>query len=213
MAVISVLAGYLLGSIPFGLLLGLAAGKDVREYGSKNIGATNVWRVCGKKLGLTVFLLDFAKGLIPALLLWRLGGDWPPLPYGSILAGIAAVIGHNFPVWLGFKGGKGVATSAGVVAGLMWQPFLVAFSAFFLTVALSRYISLGSMLGGVVLTVAAAVMLPDSLGVNLPLTAVALILCVMIIVRHRNNISRILAGTENRFPPPKDPHGGHGSPS
>lgn len=195
---------YLVGSIPFGLLLGFAAGVDIRRHGSRNIGATNVWRVCGRKLGLLAFLLDFLKGLVPALWLWRLAGDWPPAPYAPILAGVAAVLGHTFPIWLRFKGGKGVATSAGLVAGLMWLPFVAAFGVFVLTVALSRYISLGSILASVALVVAAVALLPDPFGRNWPLVAVAALLSLLIIVRHRANIARIRAGTENRFPPPKN---------
>lgn len=198
-------ASYVLGSLPFGLLLGFAAGVDIRRHGSQNIGATNVWRVCGKKLGLLAFALDFLKGLVPALWLWRLSGDWPPMPYAAIFAGVAAVLGHTFPIWLRFRGGKGVATSAGVVAGLMWQPFLVALAVFVVTVYISRYISMGSMLSSVALLIAAGLMLPDPLGVNLPLVAAALLLCALILVRHRRNIERIRNGTENRFPPPKTP--------
>lgn len=197
-----VVLSYLLGSIPFGLLIGFLAGKDIRQHGSKNIGATNVWRVCGWRWGLAAFLLDFAKGLVAVLLSWHFPTGMPS-PYPGILAALAAVVGHNFPVWLGFRGGKGVATSAGVVAGLMWQPFLVAFGVFLITVAASRYISLGSMLGSLALVVAALVLVPAPFGANLPLIILAAILCAMLIVRHRANISRILNGTENRFPPPK----------
>ena len=204
MFVFALIASYLLGSIPFSLLLGFIGGKDIREHGSKNVGATNVWRVCGKKLGLAAFALDFAKGLIPVLWFWHLSGDWPPVPYAPILVGVAAVLGHTFPVWLKFKGGKGVATSAGVVAGLMWQPFLVAFAVFFVVVALFHYISLGSMLGSIALAVATIIMLPAPFGANFPLVAAALLLSVLIIIRHWKNIERIRAGTENRFPPPKN---------
>lgn len=203
MFIVMLLAAYLVGSIPFGLLLGFSVGKDIRLEGSKNIGATNVFRVCGKKLGIAAFILDFLKGLAAVLWIWRLGGAWPPVPYAPLLAGVAAVLGHTFPVWLRFKGGKGVATSAGLVAGLMWQPFLIAFAVFVATVFLSRYISLGSMLASVALVVAALFLLPEPFGANLPLLAVAFLLAVLIVVRHRANISRILAGTENRFPPPK----------
>ncbi len=203
MFVIALVASYLLGSIPFGLLLGFLAGKDIRQHGSKNIGATNVFRVCGKKLGILAFFLDFLKGLIPTVWLWHLSGDWPPFPYAPIFAGIAAVLGHNFSIWLKFKGGKGVATSAGVVAGLMWLPFAIAMAIFIVVVATFHYISLGSMLASVSLVVAAYFVLPDPLGASLPLFVLAVLLCVMLIFRHRNNIERIRNGTENRFPPPK----------
>lgn len=187
---------YLLGSIPWGYLLGKAAGRDIRLEGSRNIGATNLWRVCGWKRGLAGFVLDFAKGLAAVLLF---GAD----SYSGIVAAIGAVLGHNFPVWLRFRGGKGVATSAGAVAGLMWLPFAVAMIAFILTVRLSRYISLGSMVASAVLVAACFAFLPEPLGADLPRTVLAVLLCLMLVFRHRANIGRILAGTENRFPPPK----------
>ncbi|MDR1535389.1 MAG: glycerol-3-phosphate 1-O-acyltransferase PlsY [Planctomycetota bacterium] len=193
---------YLAGSIPFGLLIGLAAGRDVRRAGSHNIGASNVWRLCGWKCGLATFACDFGKGLIPVLGLapWLGGGLTPPLP--GILAAAGAVAGHNFPVWLLFRGGKGVATSAGAVAGLMPWPFAAALAAFVAVVAIWRYTSLGSMLSSLVLVAAVFWLHPDPLGENLPLSLLALALAAMIFVRHRHNISRILAGTENRFPGP-----------
>ncbi len=202
--VLALAASYLVGSIPFGLLLGKAKGVDVREHGSRNIGATNVWRVRGKALGLTAFALDFLKGLLPALLFWRLSPGWPAPPYGPILCGAAAVLGHTFPVWLKFKGGKGVATSAGFMAGVMWLPFVIALAVFVAVVAWSRYISLGSMLASVALVIAAILFTPYPLTINLPLTVLSVLLCFLIIIRHRNNIERIRNGTENRFPPPKN---------
>lgn len=197
------LLSYLSGSIPFALLLGFAAGTDIRRHGSKNIGATNALRVCGPKWGVPALLLDAFKGALPVLFLPGLLVPVLAPPWPAILCAVAAVLGHNFPVWLGFRGGKGVATSAGAFAGLMWQPFLVALAAFVATVAIWRYISLGSMVGSVVLVVAALAFLPSPLGANLPLTAAAVLLAILLIARHRANISRILAGTENRFPPPK----------
>lgn len=198
-----VLGSYLLGSVPFAYLLGRLVGKDIRQEGSRNIGATNLWRVSGWKLGLTAFFLDFAKGLVAVLALGGLAEGGVPQPYQAILAAVGAVLGHNFPVWLRFKGGKGVATSAGAVAGLMWLPFVVAICVFIVVVAVFHYISLGSMVSSVTLVVACALLLPQPLGADLPLLVMAALLSVMLIVRHRGNISRILAGTENRFPPPK----------
>lgn len=196
---------YLLGSVPFGLLLGFMAGKDVRLYGSKNIGATNVWRVCGGKWGLTAFLLDFLKGFLAVAVISRVVPTDLAQPYPGILAAAGAVLGHNFPVWLRFKGGKGVATSAGAVAGLMWLPFLAAICVFIATVAISHYISLGSMLSSVALALAALALLPEPFGHDLPLVVMSVVLSAMLIFRHRANIARILNGSENRFPPPKNP--------
>lgn len=201
-AVVIALA-YLLGSVPWGYILGRVAGKDIRLEGSNNIGATNLWRVCGWKWGLAGFACDFLKGLVAVLILGGLPDAGLPVPYQGIIAGIGSVLGHNFPVWLRFKGGKGVATSAGVVAGLMWQPFAIAITVFVVTVAVSHYISLGSMLASVALVVAAFICLPEPFAQDLPLFALAVLLSTMLIYRHRANISRILAGTENRFPPPR----------
>lgn len=203
MAFALLLLSYLLGSIPFGLLLGFLAGKDVRQFGSKNIGATNVWRVCGGKWGVAALACDFLKGYLAVVVLVRLFPTGLAFPYPGILAAAGAVLGHNFPVWLKFKGGKGVATSAGAVAGLMWLPFVVAIGVFIVTVAVSHYISLGSMLASAALVAAALLLLPDPFGQSLPLLALTAVLCVMLVVRHRGNIVRILNGTENRFPPPK----------
>lgn len=203
MAAVVFLVSYLLGSIPFGLLLGKAAGRDIRLEGSKNIGATNLWRVCGWKLGLLGFFLDFAKGLAAVLIAQWLFPPFLPHPYQTMLAAVGSVLGHNYPVWLKFRGGKGVATSAGAMAGLMPWPFLLAFAIFVATVTLSHYISLGSMLASLGLVAGCLLLLPAPLGHDLPLLILAALLSAMLIIRHRQNITRILAGTENRFPPPK----------
>ncbi len=200
---IAFLGAYVLGSIPWGYVLGRAAGRDIRREGSKNIGATNLWRVCGWKWGLACFFLDFGKGLAAVLLFGEMAGTAVPQPYGAILAAVCAVAGHNFPVWLKFRGGKGVATSAGAVAGLMLEPFLVAIAAFIVVVAVFHYISLGSMAASVVLVAACWLLLPEPLGEDMPFFLLACLLAVMILARHRANIGRILAGTENRFPPPR----------
>ncbi len=202
MSILVFVLSYLAGSVPFGLLLGFMAGKDVRLYGSKNIGATNVWRVCGAKWGFATFLLDFLKGLLPVCLIAGWIETGLPAPYPGIIAAAGAVVGHNFPVWLKFKGGKGVATSAGAVAGLMWLPFLIAISVFVLTVALSRYLSLGSLVASVALVVA-VLACRQAFGADLPLFVMSAALAVMLFARHRQNIVRILNGTENKFPPPK----------
>lgn len=199
------LLSYLAGSVPWGYLLGRLAGKDIRLEGSRNIGATNLWRVCGWKYGLTGFVLDFAKGLAAVLIFGVTPESGLAAPWQPIVAAVGAVLGHNFPVWLRFRGGKGVATSGGAMAGLMWGPFVAAIGVFIITVAVFRYISLGSMLGAVTLVVSCFVMLPEPLGANLPLTGATFLLAVLLIYRHRQNIGRILSGTENRFPPPRTP--------
>ena len=186
-----VVAGYLLGSVPFGYLIPrLVRGEDVRQRGSGNVGASNVWRVYGRSLGVPVALLDVAKGFVPAALGLWLGGDWV-----GVLAGAAAMVGHARPVFLGFsKGGKMVATAGGVAFALaplaaacclvLW---LVSFAAF-------RYASVSSMLAAVALPVLCAVF-----GASWPIVAFTSVAALGVLALHRQNIRRLLAGTEPRF--------------
>ena len=185
---VAAIVGYLLGSIPFGLLLTRAAGLgDVRNIGSGNIGATNVLRTGNKGLAAATLLLDMLKGTAAVLIAGRYGTE------PAIAAGLGAFIGHLFPVWLGFKGGKGVATYIGVLIGLMW-PAAVAFCVVWLAVAvLFRYSSLAAL--------TAAVAVPIAL-YFLSTPAIAGLFAVMsliVIVKHRANISRLTAGTEGKI--------------
>lgn len=181
---------YLLGSIPTGLLLGKLYGIDVRKEGSGNIGATNLYRTVGRKVGLWTLLGDCLKGMLPVLVAWKLGMAEPMQAW----IGLAAFCGHVFSVFLRFKGGKGVATALGVFLALAPLAVLGALAVFVLLVLIWRYISLGSI-------VAAAVMpliiyfRPHSNGL---LAATALI-SVIVIVKHHTNIKRLLAGSENKF--------------
>lgn len=181
---------YLLGSIPTGLLLGKLYGIDVRKEGSGNIGATNLYRTVGRKVGIITLIGDCLKGLLPVLLAWKLGLLEPMQAW----VGLAAFCGHVFSVFLLFKGGKGVATALGVYLALAPLAVLGALAVFILLVAIWRYISLGSI-------VAAAAMpliiffRPHS---NELLVATALISAI-VIIKHHTNISRLLAGTESRF--------------
>jgi acyl phosphate:glycerol-3-phosphate acyltransferase len=181
--------GYLLGSVPFGLILGKLAGLgDVREFGSGNIGATNVLRAGGKKLAALTLLLDAVKGTAAVLIATRFVGE-----PAALAAGLGAFLGHLYPVWLGFRGGKGVATYIGVMLGLYW-PAAVAFCAIWLLVALvTRYSSLAAL--------AAAAATPAMLAAlgNWPLAALALVFTVLLIVRHRSNIERLLKREETRI--------------
>ena len=181
------LLGYLVGSIPFGLLLAKAAGKgDIRQIGSGNIGATNVLRTGSKGLAAAVLLLDAGKGLVAVLAAWR----W--FPDAVSITALAVVIGHCFPVWLKFRGGKGVATNAGVSFGLGW-PIGLAYAAVWLVMlAISRISSLAGM-SAVVAAVIAAAMLGFERFVPV-LTAIAL----LVIWLHRANIARLLKGEEPR---------------
>jgi len=190
-------SGYLLGSIPFGLLLGRALGVDVREHGSKNIGATNVGRVCGMKWGVAVLALDALKGYAAAGVVAPFladGAAWAPA-----VGGVAAVLGHSFPVWLRFRGGKGVATGAGMLAAALPVPLLLGLAAFVVVVLLLRYISLGSMIASLVVLVSTPFLASDPWREDLPNTLLAFAVFVLVMVRHRANISRLRAGTENRF--------------
>ena len=197
---LSLLAGYLLGSVPFGLLAARLKGLDIRKHGSGNIGATNVWRVCGWRYGLPVFALDVLKGVAAVFLSrWlavRFGGD----PAWAAIAGaLACVLGHSFPVWLGFKGGKGVATSLGVLLGLMPLASLCALLLWLIVFKASGYVSLASIVAAVALPAVAIVAQFTAWPYGWPSAGFATFAGVLVIVRHRANIARLRAGTENRF--------------
>jgi len=200
------LFAYLLGSIPFGyVLVRLFRKEDIRSKGSGNIGATNVVRSGAKGLGALTFLLDALKGyLAVAVVVWllRLPILQPvPVQNATALAAFFAIMGHLFPVWLNFKGGKGVATAFGVFLALAWLPALAALGVFLLFFWLTRYVSLASILSAVAFPVF-ALLLPHS-AYNAWMTAVLLIVPVIVIVKHRQNIYRLLQGTEYRFGKPK----------
>lgn len=203
-------AAYLIGSIPFGLLIvRWVKGVDLRTVGSGNIGATNAGRVLGKGGGLGVLLLDALKGLIPTLVLAR----WcDPSATTAVLAGTAAILGHMYPCWLGFRGGKGVATALGVVGVLAPWGTLAAFGAFALTFATTRIVSLGSILAAVVFAVFQGVWLAPEWwsAENRWLTVFSAAVPLLIIVRHRSNLVRLLQGQEGAWkpaPPAGQPEG------
>jgi glycerol-3-phosphate acyltransferase PlsY len=190
---------YLVGSIPVGYLLGKSKGLDIRQHGSGNIGATNVWRVMGRNYGLVAFACDFLKGFLPLFLVKSYA-----LPAATtswtvelllVLCGIASILGHNYTPWLGFKGGKGIATSAGMLGALMPWVLAVALSLWIIAVLITRTVSIGSIL-------AAAVLAPATLGfywgnwIYLGLSTLAGGLAVW---RHRANIQRLRAGTESKI--------------
>lgn len=184
---------YLLGSIPFGLLISKAKGQDIRTMGSCNIGATNVLRCLGKPLGITCFVLDVLKGYLPAALFpMMMKMD---LAFG-ILFGTAAILGHNFPVFLKFKGGKGVATSAGVLLGVAPLAVVIGLLTWAVVFKLSGYVSLGSIVAAVIVVITGWIRV-ENYGI---VTAIALtLLGLLTIYRHRANIQRLIAGTENKF--------------
>jgi glycerol-3-phosphate acyltransferase PlsY len=183
------LAGYGLGSIPFGLLLTRWAGAgDIRAIGSGNIGATNVLRTGRKGLALATLLLDLAKGAVPVML----GQAWFG-PEVAMLAGAGAIVGHCLPVWLGFKGGKGVATAAGVVLGLTPIVFPMILLAFVAIVTVTRWVSLGSIVAAC-LAPFAAWLLGDG-----PVAWLYLLVAALVVLKHRENIGRLLRGQESRL--------------
>ncbi len=191
--------GYLLGSIPFGLLLTRAAGLgDIRKVGSGNIGATNVLRTGNKKLAAATLLLDALKGAA-AVLIARATLDGDMGQAGALWAGLGAVIGHMFPVWLGFKGGKGVATGYGVLIAAFWPVGLLAGAIWLLVAKFARLSSLAALV-----SFAAAPVLAFIFG-NIGLVYLAFITAVLVFIRHHENIRRLLAGTEPRIGQGKAP--------
>jgi glycerol-3-phosphate acyltransferase PlsY len=186
------LAGaFLLGSIPFGFLAGRMRGIDLREHGSRNIGATNVLRVLGTAPGVTVLLLDALKGYLPAWYAKHIGleGWW------VVATGLCAVLGHIYSPFVRFRGGKGVATSLGVLIAL--SPLIAGASllVFVVAVALTRWVALGSILGAITQAVLFCVLPQQPTAYRL----FALVVAAFVIFRHRSNIQRMLSGTENRF--------------
>jgi glycerol-3-phosphate acyltransferase PlsY len=206
---ILMVAAYLLGSVPFGLMVGRAKGIDPRTAGSGNIGATNLGRLLGKKFFFLVFVLDMLKGMVPVVVAGFLLRGRPDDHLKFVLwllVAFAAIAGHMFSVFLGFKGGKGVATSCGVLLGL-WPyytfPGLVALAVFVITFKASRYVSLGSILAALSFPAAYVViglaMGWPAFGAQLPLLIFGVLIAGMIVVKHRTNIARLRAGTESKF--------------
>ncbi|MEN6306938.1 MAG: glycerol-3-phosphate 1-O-acyltransferase PlsY [Anaerohalosphaeraceae bacterium] len=209
-AVLSI-AAYLVGAIPFGLLIARTQGVDLRKVGSGNIGATNVTRTLGKKWGYLCFAMDVLKGLIPMVLVPAFGlidKDQATLGQLSLwlLVGCLAILGHVFPVYLGFKGGKGVATSLGVVLGL-WPYYtfcgLITFAVWGIALWIWRYVSLASILAAVIFPVSLAIftfcLAEWELGRLWPLFIVAILMPLLVIARHAENIKRLMEGSEHKI--------------
>lgn len=183
-------ANYLLGSIPSAFLVGkLLKGIDIREYGSGNVGATNAFRVLGKWAGLAVLVADCLKGVIGVLLARAVGGPW-----FAVFSSLAVMAGHNFPIFLKLRGGKGVATGAGILLAMAPKTVLLAVLVFIAVVALSKYVSLGSIIAA--LTVPIIMMF---LKEPLPVRILGLLAVTFVVIRHIPNIKRLLAGTENKI--------------
>ncbi|MFT4113619.1 glycerol-3-phosphate 1-O-acyltransferase PlsY [Silvibacterium sp.] len=196
------LAAYLLGSIPTGyILVRVFLKEDIRSKGSGNIGATNVIRSGGKKLGAATFLIDALKGFVAVAVAAKLAAlpQLQPIPHqdAEALAALFAILGHVYTVWLGFKGGKGVATALGVFIALAPWAALVGLGVFLVAVILTRYVSLGSILAALVFP-PAALLLPHAPRTPL-LTGVIFFVPLLVILKHHQNIARLLKGTENKF--------------
>lgn len=196
------LIAYLLGSIPSGVWVGkIFFNKDIRQFGSKSMGTTNTFRVLGKKAGIAVLLMDILKGTLATCLpmIFSLSSSINPLIFG-----VAAVLGHTFPIFAKFKGGKAVATSAGMLLGYSPLFFVYSASIFVITLFISSMVSMTSMVSAVLITIS-TIVLPFIWPAVLPqfnglLTAIAAGLTIFIFIRHKDNIGRIKNGTENRVP-------------
>ena len=191
------LAAYLLGGIPFGFLIGRLRGVDVRTVGSKNIGATNVFRTVGRAWGLVAFACDVVKGFLPVVICRRTCGDAAWLP---LAVGVVAVLGHMLTPYMRFRGGKGVATAFGMLLGLIPALVGVAFALFAVVFALSHYISLGSCTAALFLMVTIWLPVFGTAGYrDLPQCVLVTLIAAFIIVKHRANLVRLWHGNENRI--------------
>ena len=200
-----IIGAWLIGGIPFGYMAGRAKGIDIREHGSGNIGATNVTRILGKKLGISCFICDAAKGFIPvfiaANLAAKVDANWPTwLPIATVFATVA---GHIWTPFLRFRGGKGIATSAGALAGVAPIPIGAAFMVWLLTFSITRYVSLASIIGAVTLPIAGISLrlfapTPQNT-ISIPTIILLTVIGLLAIIRHRSNVTRLLNGTENKF--------------
>ncbi|PYL21252.1 MAG: acyl-phosphate glycerol 3-phosphate acyltransferase [Verrucomicrobia bacterium] len=197
------LGSYLLGSIPFGYLAGRLQGIDIRQAGSCNVGATNVVRVLGKGYGYPVFALDCSKGFaavkISMLMATGRPPEWNSPEIFGILAAMCSVLGHLYPPWLKFKGGKGVATSAGALLALTPVATLIGVAIWIIVFWLTRYVSLASLTAAVVLPIVILVVSSPDQNKRKPLVCSSICVAAVVVWRHRSNLSRLIRGTEPRF--------------
>ena len=196
------LLAYAAGATPFGYLIARWKGIDIRQHGSGNIGATNVIRVMGKRIGLPVFGLDVLKGLLPvvAARMWSAQQGFDPT-WPMLLAALGSVLGHNFTFWLGFKGGKGIATSAGAILALLPAALGVAVALWVICFLVTRYVALASIAAGLSLPLTVLAQRGLTGSPPLPLLGFATVIGLLAVWRHRSNIQRLRQGTENRFVP------------
>jgi len=196
--ILMVVGAYLLGSIPSAVWIGKATkGVDVREHGSKNAGATNTMRVLGVKTGIPVLLIDILKGFAAVMLasLSTFEANTNAFVNFQLILGAAAVLGHIFPVFAGFRGGKGVATIVGILLALHWQATLIAIAVFLITLFISKYVSLGSLMMGLSFPISVIFIFTDD---RISLIIFSVVVCILLFVTHRKNISRLLNGKESQ---------------
>ena len=196
-----VILGYLLGSIPFGVIIGkMVRGIDVREYGSGSMGMTNVMRTVGAKAGLIVLIADLLKGAVVVALAWAIFYSEPEstVQWGQMAGGAAAVVGHSWPVYIGFRGGRGIATAFGAILVIAWPIGLICLAVFLLMVAIFRYISLGSISGAIALVAAMAIFYMNDME-PFAYLVFALVVAPVVILRHHANIKRLLSKTESKI--------------
>jgi glycerol-3-phosphate acyltransferase PlsY len=197
------LVGYLFGSLPTGHLVGRLLGVDISKHGSGNIGATNVLRVLGRRWGYLVFFIDTLKGFLAVRTAFylvqvaKIGVERVELV--GILAAITCILGHTFPIWLDFKGGKGVATSAGALLGLMPAAIVAIFFVWLIIFQLTRYVSLASIGAAVALPVVVGILILRKSGTDAALLYFSILIAGVVIWRHRSNLKRLINGTERRF--------------
>lgn len=184
------LASYIIGAIPFGYIIAKLRGIDIQKQGSGNIGATNVFRTLGPTLGIIVFILDALKGTLAVIIANSFFHD----PFWIIFCAALAILGHMFPIFLGFKGGKGAATGVGVLLGLDWRIFIICFILVAAIILLTRYVSLASITVPIITT-----LLMYLFDKPLPYTAATAIMALVIIIKHRSNIKRLIKGEERKI--------------
>ena len=196
-----VVIGYLLGAIPFGVIIGkMVRGIDVREYGSGSMGMTNVMRTVGAKAGLIVLIADLLKGAMAVALALAIfySADHDMVHWGQMAGGAAAVVGHSWPIYIGFRGGRGISTAFGAILVIAWPIGLICLATFLLMVAIFRYISLGSISGAIALVVAMDIFYMNNLE-PFAYLVFALVVAPIVIFRHRANIKRLLSKTESKI--------------
>jgi glycerol-3-phosphate acyltransferase PlsY len=196
-----ILFAYVIGATPFGFLAGKSRGIDIRDHGSGNIGATNVLRTLGKPVGITVLILDVLKGMMPVLIAEWVGVE----TLVQIATAAAAILGHNYTFWLGYKGGKGIATTGGALLSIMPIAIISAIVLWILALKITRYVSVASIVAALTIPTVLTIRSFISSEWNIPVLCLGLFVCVLAIWKHRANIARLRRGEENRFGKPTSP--------